>query len=552
MSVVRRWRLLADEDDAERELAAGAGPEMTEATRPVALPWVAAILAATAAPRLWYLFAVSDPENAGDGMYEDVYHHWQIAYLTKEIGLSHGPRLWDLKGLEYFWGLLHPLLMSLVFSLSGSVDIVLDRLLSVAFGCLVVLLVFLLCNRHWGGPTALAAAAFAAFAPTSVFNDASGMLEPLGVGLCLLGIWLLPRHGFPAGICWGLAAMTRAEAWVFTLGLVVAVLLAPQTRRQALPLAVGWGGLMVVYLKLLLDQTGNPIYPLYWNFLANAAGRWETAGQVTAEQRAVQPVLGLFLLLAAAGLVWTLWKRPRGYLLLTFGFGYWAFVAGMLGFSAYLKSWVGWMWMTRVFAFPYDFAAILLSVGLFASAPRGVPTPRIAARWAISLTLLVLVQVSWGPIQAVYTSTTSTWATTISVAQQIGQDYRQPGVEGGALTLPADHPNLTYALARYGGVEGRHLVSELYDPFYYLPPRTTYTAAPRPIGTLLQCWLARTGTRLLVVDQRDANYAAFLADHPGWFAAIDSVAPYGWRLYRGAAPRAAPGDCEEAARAAPR
>ena len=61
--------------------------------------------------------------------------------------------------------------------------------------------------------------------------------------------------------------------------------------------------------------------------------------QLTPEQRAVQPVLGLFLLAAVAGLAWTLWKRPHGYLLLTFGFGYWVFVAGMLGFSAYLKSW---------------------------------------------------------------------------------------------------------------------------------------------------------------------------------------------------------------------
>ena len=552
MSVARRWRLLADEDDAERELASGPWHTAIEEARPVALPWVVAILAIAAAPRLWYLFFVSDPENAGDGMYGDVYHHWQIAYLTREIGLSHGPRLWDLKGMEYFWGLLHPLLMSLIFTVSGSVDIVLDRLLSVTFGCLVVLLVFLLCRRHWGVPTALAAAAFAAFAPTSVFNDASGMLEPIGVGLCLLGIWLLPRRGFLAGICWGLAAMTRAEAWVFTLGLVAAVLLAPQIRRQAIPVLVGWGALMLAYMKVLLDQTGNPIYPLYWNFLANAAGRWEVAAQLTPEQRVVQPVLGLLLLAAMAGLVWTLWKRPRGYLLLTFGFGYWVFVAGMLGFSAYLKSWVGWMWMTRVFAFPYDFAAILVAIGLFASAPRWVPRPRLVARWTVALTLLLAVQVSWGPIQAVYTSTTPTWATTVAVARQIGHDYRQPGVEGGALTLPADHPNLTYALARYGGVEGRHLISELYDPFYYLPSSASYAAAPKTVGTLLQCWLARTGTRLLVVDQRDLNYAAFLADHPGWFALTDRAEPYGWTLYRGLAPRPALMECEEAARAAPR
>jgi len=66
-------------------------------------------------PRLIYLFAISNPENAGDGLYTDVYQHWQIAYLTKEIGLSHGLRLWDLKGVEYFWGSLHPIVLVILF-----------------------------------------------------------------------------------------------------------------------------------------------------------------------------------------------------------------------------------------------------------------------------------------------------------------------------------------------------------------------------------------------------------------------------------------------------
>jgi len=548
VSGVRRWRLLADEDDAERELRLqpAAAAERVPA---LAWPWAAAIVVVAAAPRVFFILFGGQPENAGDGMYGDVYHHWQIAYLTQQVGLSHGPRLWDLKGLEYFWGILHPLLMAGVFTVTGSASIVLDRLVSTAFGCAVVLLVFLLCRRHWGLPVAIPATAFAAFAPTSVFNDASGMVEPIGVALCLLGIWLLPRHAFLAGIAWGLATTARAEAWVFTVGLVVAVVLDPETRRQALALTIGWGVVMLAYMKILLDQTGNPIYPLYWNFLGNAAGRWETAPGLTAGQLAVRPVLGLILLAAVAGLALTLARRPRGYLLLTFGFGSWVFVAGMLGFTAYLESWVDWMWMTRVFAFPYDFAAILVSIGLFHLLPRWLGRRALAPAAAAAAAALVAVQVAWVPIQAQYGGTAGTWETTVLVGERVGAAYRRPGVEGGMFAVPADHPNLTYTLAQYGHLPGRHLLSELYDPFYYLPPGTSYGDHPAPVGTLLECWLDRNGARLIAVDRSNGNYVAFAADHPDWLTPAGEVPEYNWALYDVRVPHVPAPACRSAARA---
>ena len=99
-------RILADEDELDRP------PETTDDNRdqagsPAFPPaparvWIALVAAGALIPRLAYLFLFTDPENAGHG-FTDAYHHWQIAYLTKEIGLSApgGPRLWDLKGLDY-------------------------------------------------------------------------------------------------------------------------------------------------------------------------------------------------------------------------------------------------------------------------------------------------------------------------------------------------------------------------------------------------------------------------------------------------------------------
>lgn len=119
-------RILPDEEEEDRRIGQPEpAPVVEVGLRPLHWSWTAAVVAIAALPRLLCLFIFSDPENPGLGAYNDVWHHWQIAYLTREIGLSApgGPRLWDLKGLDYFWGVLHPLLMVAVFDLTGSIDI---------------------------------------------------------------------------------------------------------------------------------------------------------------------------------------------------------------------------------------------------------------------------------------------------------------------------------------------------------------------------------------------------------------------------------------------
>ena len=84
------------------------------------------------------------------------------------------------------------------------------------------------------------------------------------------------------------------------------------------------------------------------------------------------------------------------------------------------------------------------------------------------------------------------------------------------------------------------------------PHGTTYAGDRRAVGRLLQCWLARTDTRLFAVDRSNVNYVAFVNEHPGWFSMGDRVEPYGWTLYRAQVPRLTVRECEEAARASPR
>jgi hypothetical protein len=542
---------LADEDELDRQEATPASIHRSEPeTRAVRLPlrWLMGVAAAAALPRLAYLFLFSDPENAGDP-FTDAYHHWQIAYLTKEIGLSHGPRLWDMRGWEYFWGLLHPLLLNVLFFVSGSTDIVVGRLLSLAFGTLTVVLIFALCHRYWGLGVAVAAGAFAAFSPAAIFNDVAGMAEPIAVSLVLLGIWLTPRRGFWAGIAWALAAMARVEAWFFAAGLVFAWLLGGRRSASSrVPLLVGWVLGMGVYAKFLLDQTGNPIYPLYWNFQFVGLQAGGTGGQAATGGLLLIP-LAAGVLLCAGAIAWTLWSQPRSYLLLTFGFGYTA-----LSLATYLRY--ATEWKERRFEFPLDFAAILVAIFLV----KWLPERRVRLRpltYAAFTAALLALQALWVPIQSAYNATEPLFRYEVGLGRAIGQVYNRPEYRGAVLNMPGDEPTLLYVMVRDEGFPGGKVTSQFYDPFYYLPAGYDYTDHPQVVGPLLQCWLARTQTRLLLLSPPGPlsgsvpEYKAFIADHPGWFQDTGAQLGNGWSLVAVDVPVPSAADCAGAARAAP-
>jgi hypothetical protein len=484
--------------------------------------WPAGVFILALGVRLAYLFVFTNGQNPGDGPYIDAYQHWQIAYLTQQIGLGHGLRLWDLKGVEYFWSTLHPLLLAVVFGLLHTSDILVDRLVSTVAGAAVVPLIFVLCRRYWGFAVALFAALLVAILPIAVFNDTSGMLEPPAVALMLLGVWLMPDRPFLAGGMWGLAAAERPEAWLFSAGLIVGAFLQRKPDHDPRAAAYGWGLVMVAQMLFLWSRTGNPIYPVYWNFLANAAGKWvDTPG---ASQLAIRPLFLTLWLLATVGLGAVLWRRPRGFLFLLYGFGYSALVMGLFAFTPILSVWSSWTWMMWLLEFPYEFAAVLTVVGVFHLA-SGFPRGRALAGWVLAPGLLLTLLI-WAPLQAVYTSTAPAWQSALSAGRLVGGLYTAVAQGHGGLNLPPDRPDLTYALVHDGGVPAPNLVSQLYDPLYYRPPGDPIPQGPT-LDRLFGCWLTATDSRILLVDGRQAVYAQVVADEPGWFRPIGDIPELG-------------------------
>jgi len=245
-----------------------------------------------------------------------------------------------------------------------------------------------------------------------------------------------------------------------------------------------------------------------------------------------------------------LWKRPPSYMLLTFGFGYWVFVAGMLGFTSYLASWVWWMPITRVFAFPYVFAGALMVVVLLWWAPRRYGSRAVPLGWAGIVVALLIAQLEWVPIAQIFGPTENEWQSTLAASRELGAWYNQAPYQGHALAVPPDRPDVTYGLARFGGVEGRHLVSEMYDPFFYLPSGYAYADHQATVSTLVQCWLDQTDTHMIAMPPQNANYELLRQYNGDWFVQLGTMSNTKWLVYGVSVPHPAKQACEEASRAA--
>ena len=140
------------------------------ASWPVALALLAVVV------RVAYL-AVGRLEPPFTGWYIDSFHHWQIAYLSREIGFANGPRLWDLGGMEYFWGAIPTILGALALSFTSRIEAL--QLLNLLAGSASVGVLYLVGKRHWSHRVGLLIAAFVAVNPVSVLVDTSAMQEPI-------------------------------------------------------------------------------------------------------------------------------------------------------------------------------------------------------------------------------------------------------------------------------------------------------------------------------------------------------------------------------------
>ncbi|HXL77428.1 MAG TPA: hypothetical protein VN985_02150, partial [Candidatus Eisenbacteria bacterium] len=179
-------------------------------------------------------------------------------------------------------------------------------------------------------------------------------------------------------------------------------------------------------------------------------------------------------------------------------------------------------------------------------APRRFGRRALVAGWIVTAATLVGVQLAWLPIAEAFGPTEASWRASLADSRQLGAWYNLPPYAGHALAVPADRPDITYGLARFGGVEGKHLVSEMYDPFSYLPAGHTFADSQANVSTLVACWLGDTDTRMIAFRNDNANYGLLLGYNPSWFVRLGSMTATGWTVVGVNAPRPSAADCRAA------
>lgn len=514
-------KLLGNQEDLDKETAKIR--EVVKSDEPIRAKtkiWeVGLVFLLALVPRLLYVFIFSQPDLPG--WYTDVFHHWQIAYLSKEIGFHQGfLRLWDFKGMEFFWGLLHPLVLSILFWLTGSISILIPRLLSVFGGSLSIAFLYVLINRYFNKKTAIAVCLFAVFFPITLFSNSVGMQEELGMPLILGSFILFPSYPAISGILLALASMVRAEYWIFSFGLILAALLLKKHLDKAIVMFVSYLAVIIFYMKYLVSWTGSYIFPIRLNFLASVKGDWFEDLPVVGEKLLAKRISQGIFSFGILGAIITFIKRTKHALLFLFGFGNIIFIGFMVGFGAYVKGYITRFWVDRLYNWPYLFFAILIIITFFYWIPEKFKKLRIVFEtfaWIFLIFGIVLSQLLWKPINFFAGPFRVIYYSEKNQAEEIADAY-----QGGGILLPEDRPYLTYFLAHDFKIEGKKMTGQMFDPFFYFPDKENPFADWGEDREKVLNWLKDSDIKLIILTASKPTYSGLIEREGKYFQLVPS------------------------------
>jgi hypothetical protein len=370
----------------------------------------------------------------------DSYHYWQIAFYSLKIGFPQR-RLWDLDGLEYFWGPLPILSESFLLGLLNTTSISPFRALNVLVGSGSVFVAYVIGYNYYSPRTGLLAAVLLALNPLSIFNSTIGLGETFGAFFLLLGMFLHRDHQFYSGLALGFASLSRTELWLISIGVIATYAIFEGNLEKTVASAGGWLVAMAPDFYKVGADTNNPIYPFYWSFLGNIGGAWS----VWAVPFEVRATFSVILAASIVGLVLLVHYRSSVKV-----YAIPAVFLGLLVYHGltYALTGAATPLYDRYFVADMAVGALLLAYGA-SKIRRGFKVI------AVALILLELGAVSY--MTPYYTDQQSGIERLFSVADQIGARYT-----GG--TVLSDMPMINYRLIHHWGISERNILGTLYMP----------------------------------------------------------------------------------------
>jgi len=319
--------------------------------------------------RLSFLFLVSGLEY--NGWYHDSYHHWQIAYYTLHVGLKQNPpRMWDLNGMEYFWGLLPTLAESFLLWLFNTASMVPFRVFNAIAGSFSACLIYLLGRRYFSRRVGLFAGMLAALSPVLWEVDSSGMLDPMGITLLLAALYMYEMSPLACGFLLGLASLTHIEFWFLALAACGFYIAFEKSGVKFIPSILGWLIPMAPYFWFMQTRTGDWLYALKWNYLGSVKGEWISNVQVPFEIEIVPRAVAIgFLAVSFASILYLLKKKTETYPIHSFFLTFIAMQGVIFGATAYVVPYIafyqiGRLFLDRLFALNYYYIWILVAIGV--------------------------------------------------------------------------------------------------------------------------------------------------------------------------------------------
>ncbi len=242
--------------------------------------WLGLVVAAGAAIRFAYVrgLAPATPKLSDGPWFREVSDHVIHGHgFTLHLGHGFVPTATHPP--------LYPLWLALVRAFGAHSDLAL-RTTGTLLGAATVLLIGLLGRRIGGTALGVGSAAIVAIHPLLIASDGSlfseGLYDVTIAGSMLAVLWLHEapsiRRAIAAGVCIGLAALTRSEALLLVLMLLPVLWRVPPRRRLGLFAAAAVAAVLVVspWVVRNWSELGRPVFSNNYGNLVSATNNHAT------------------------------------------------------------------------------------------------------------------------------------------------------------------------------------------------------------------------------------------------------------------------------------
>ena len=394
--------------------------------------------------RLSYLYYVVPVDWVGDS-----YHHWQIAWYTLNIGFRHG-RLWDLKGVEYYWPPLPSLIEAFLMWLFRSSSIFIMRFTNMIVGSCSVVVSYII-GRRFNEQIGQTVATALLFFPFTLNYEILALHEPMMILFGLLGILMfLDKKDFMSGLFLGLSYLCHFTVYIMAPIIFLSYIYREKSLERTVPFLIGFGLVYIPYVYVLLRDTGDAFYNIRTLVLF--------MGISTAHMRnPLANILGpALLIISFVALIITYYKiRTRSIIIIMDLFcGYslfWGFLLTFVGapLSPYEIRYYGFMFILSFFVL-----IMILSRTPILQNPfriKGIKISKMTILIGLlSFILFISVMPNYTRLQIAITDG-------YIVADKLGEYY----VEG---TVISPVPDVTYRLTNTYDIKPQNILGPIYAP----------------------------------------------------------------------------------------